>query len=352
MRWLLAVLLILSARTLYAGELHHPEDASLHGVFFFDAKEGWAVGDDGVIRHTIDGGKTWEDQRSTTNASLRGVHFLDESTGWAVGREERPFGGGSVGVVLFTRDGGVRWQRLMDNALPGLNAVRFTDRRTGLLMSDGQEPFTSGLLRTEDGGKSWAPVKGTHTPGWWAGDFQDGTNGILAGPWGRLATFRNDTWAMAEHELLIGRALRAVQILPKRLLAVGEGGLVLTSVSGGSAWGFGDLKLQPAVRTCLDFHAIASVEDHVWIAGRPGSMILASRDAGETWTATPTGQALPLHAIHFVDRKRGWAVGAGGTVLHTDDGGASWHVGQQASKRTPLLCVNARGADVPLDTLA
>src|SRR5437763_7560815 len=108
-RWLLAGLLLLPTPSRSVADSYHPADAALHGVHFHDTKEGWVVGDDGVIRHTIDGGKTWEPQASTTRASLRGVHFLDESVGWVVGREERPFGG-SVGVVLFTRDGGIRWQ--------------------------------------------------------------------------------------------------------------------------------------------------------------------------------------------------------------------------------------------------
>ena len=34
----------------------------------------------------------------------------------------------------------------------------------------------------------------------------------------------------------------------------------MTSVSGGTAWGFGDLKMAPAARTCLDFHAMAAFE--------------------------------------------------------------------------------------------
>ena len=33
-----------------------------------------------------------------------------------------------------------------------------------------------------------------------------------------------------------------------------------------------------------------------------------------------------LSAVHFIDRNRGWAVGAAGTVLRTDDGGQAWEV--------------------------
>src|SRR6185436_10413185 len=33
-----------------------------NGTYFANATEGWAVGFSGVMRHTIDGGATWEDQ--------------------------------------------------------------------------------------------------------------------------------------------------------------------------------------------------------------------------------------------------------------------------------------------------
>jgi photosystem II stability/assembly factor-like uncharacterized protein len=349
MRWSLLALVLVAP--LHAAPVEHPGDATLHGVFFVDAKEGWTVGDDGVIRHSIDGGKSWEAQTSGTRASLRGVYFLDESIGWVVGREERPFVGGSVGVLLFTRNGGLRWQRLLDNSLPGLNSVRFTDRNTGLLLGDGVDPFTSGLFRTVDGGKSWKPVAGTRTPAWTSGDFQDGKTGILAGPMGKLATLRNDTWAYAEHDVLAARSIGAVRILRDRVVAAGEGGLVLTSASGGTAWGFADVKMPAGARSCVDFQAIAAQGDCAWIAGRPGSVILATTDSGATWTPRRTGQPLSIRGLHFIDKKTGWAVGVGGLALRTEDGGVTWsNTGE--TKRTPVLAVSARAGAMPLDVLA
>src|ERR1700741_1554451 len=102
------------------------EDAAVHAVHFVDSKEGWAVGDDGVIWHSIDGGKTWERQKSGTGGSLRSVHFITPYTGWAVPRHEKA-GGSSVGVLLRTTDGGLGWEEVSSLLLPGLSAVRFFD---------------------------------------------------------------------------------------------------------------------------------------------------------------------------------------------------------------------------------
>ena len=93
------------------------DDAGIHAIQFIDQAEGWAVGDDGVIWHSMDGGKTWERQKSGTRASLRGVHFLTPYTGWAVGRTEGPNGGGSIGVMLRTTDGGLKWEEMGTNEI-------------------------------------------------------------------------------------------------------------------------------------------------------------------------------------------------------------------------------------------
>ena len=228
-----------------AADMRYFDDATLRAIQFIDAKEGWAVGDEGVVWHTIDGGQTWEWQSTGIRASLRSVCFLDPYTGWAVGRQELP-GGGSVGVVLFTRDGGVAWKRLLVNALPGLNQVRFINPKVGFLLADGAEQFPSGLFKTTDGGKTWDPVNGPRTPGWLGADFHDQDTGILVGPWKTLMTLQRGDFAKADIDGLgdLGaRNLRAVQFLPKRVVAVGDGGLILTSVSGGNAWGFADLQM-------------------------------------------------------------------------------------------------------------
>src|SRR5262249_8783794 len=99
----------------WAGDLRNFADAPLYAVQFVDTNEGWAVGDEGVVWHTIDGGRTWERQPTGVRTSLRSLHFLNPYTGWIAGREELPHGG-SGGVVLFTRDGGLKWQRA--NAAP------------------------------------------------------------------------------------------------------------------------------------------------------------------------------------------------------------------------------------------
>jgi len=80
-----------------------PTRAMLTGVSFADAKHGWAVGHDGVILATADGGQTWAMQKS--GADLETV-FLDVF----FSSPEYGLAAGAYGKCLLTLDGGKTWQ--------------------------------------------------------------------------------------------------------------------------------------------------------------------------------------------------------------------------------------------------
>ena len=84
-----------------AADFRNFDDAALNAVQFVDGKEGWAAGDEGVVWHTIDGGKNWDRQSTAVRASLRAVHFLNPFTGWVAGREELPKGGSTASCSLL-----------------------------------------------------------------------------------------------------------------------------------------------------------------------------------------------------------------------------------------------------------
>lgn len=60
-----------------------------------------------------------------------------------------------------------------------------------------------------------------------------------------------------------------------------------------------------------------------WAAGAFGT-ILHSADGGITWHAQKSNTDEQLFGIGFADAANGWAVGRSGTILHTRDGGATW----------------------------
>src|SRR5262249_50104503 len=222
----------------------------------------------------------------------------------------------------------------------------------GYLLADSNDQFPSGIFRTRDAGKSWEPIRGPRCPSWLAGSFTHGGTGVLVGPWSFLSRIQDGQVEFTDIDVLAGPALRGVTQLKDRLLAVGDGGVLLSSPPSGKAWGFAESGLSADIRACLDFHAIASHGSKAWIAGRPGSFVLRSEDHGETWKLALTGHHLPLNAIHFLDEAKGWAVGAAGSILHTSDGGKTWSVQRQGGTRSAVLIAEPHARQMPVDTIA
>ena len=109
--WISAAVVALAATPALAQPEPSPpemrEDAQLTAVTFLNADRGWAVGDRGVIWHTVDGGRSWKQQDSGVTCRLETVQFLDSDNGWAAGGWTQPYTHETHGVVLRTRDGGI-----------------------------------------------------------------------------------------------------------------------------------------------------------------------------------------------------------------------------------------------------
>jgi photosystem II stability/assembly factor-like uncharacterized protein len=64
-------------------------------------------------------------------------------------------------------------------------------------------------------------------------------------------------------------------------------------------------------------------------------LIAYSEDAGKNWLQAEVPVSTTLTSLHFSDDKNGWAVGHGGVILNTKDGGLTWEKqfdGDQANK--------------------
>ena len=108
-----------------------------------DGQRGWAVGVEGTILTTRDGGASWTGQASGTDSHLRAIAMMaDGQRGWAVGDR---------GTILTTRDGGASWTGQASGTRSHLFAVA--------MMADGQRGWAVGgggtILTTRDGGASW-----------------------------------------------------------------------------------------------------------------------------------------------------------------------------------------------------
>ncbi|MFC2132135.1 PKD domain-containing protein, partial [Bacteroidota bacterium] len=290
-------------------------DKFLYGVCFVDSLYGWAVGDEGLILHTKDGGKSWAEQEANVGRGLLSVHFIDRLNGWAVGE---------VGRIRHTSDGGENWIIQYSEVYPVvLNSVYFLNKNKGWAVGP------SGIIYTEDGGDNWnlqtsssyTTAKGIYfvneTVGWACG-----ANGTIirtfdAGQtWEKLETGNTGTifdvffldlstgWAVGRHE-------------PK----------FLRTTNGGKDW------IAQSHPVGGFFKRIKFIDkNNGWAAGLGG--VAFSSDGGKNWKVQIPDSRYNLWWADFTDKNKGWAVGGGGTILKTDNGGEKFIVDFEANVRT------------------
>jgi photosystem II stability/assembly factor-like uncharacterized protein len=143
---------------------------ALFSVSFVDQNHGWACGDESTWLWTNNGGETWNAERMevsqvglSTETTLAvpdiiyyGVQFLDQQNGWIIGE---------FGNIRHTSDGGKTWdsqhESLLDQmvakggnkdvmALGAFFRVRFSDPQNGILVG-----AAGAIATTNDGGAKW-----------------------------------------------------------------------------------------------------------------------------------------------------------------------------------------------------
>lgn len=129
-----------------------PVSVMLTSVYFPTRDLGWAVGHNGVILHSKDGGSSWSVQHADRDADsekagapLLGVWFADPSNGIAVG---------SYGYLLSTADGGATWtdhSAAVDNP-DGLHLNAVKGLPGGAVFIVGEQ---GKLFRSLDNGMTW-----------------------------------------------------------------------------------------------------------------------------------------------------------------------------------------------------
>lgn len=132
---------------------------------------------------------------------------------------------------------------------------------------------------------------------------------------------------LAAHTLLVDAAVAG-----DRLVAVGSRGHIVYSDDQGKSW----VQANVPVRQLLTSVYFAD-DKNGWAVGHD-SLILHTSDAGANWEmqyrdpeldqpVDPDGPSLlerPLMDVWFKNARTGFAVGAYGTFLRTDDGGKTW----------------------------
>ncbi|MFI5252505.1 MAG: WD40/YVTN/BNR-like repeat-containing protein [Bacteroidota bacterium] len=251
-----------------------PLTANLNGleypsVFIINGqRQAWAVGDSGIIIHSVNRGATWEYQTSNTRQRINTI--FDRSNANIL------YAGADSSVFLSTTSGGIRWSALGIPGLkfniygigvlrlPGGGDTVWVVGERGFIFRSIADPSTSGPSFIKENSGVTTTLRGVH----FAPNTEAGTSTDLSGS--------GNGWA------------------------VGDGGVILHTSNYGNSW----VKQYSGVNVTLNsVHFADSL--YGWVSGDAGT-ILSTTDGGNTWinkqSATHTSRN--LYGMYFYPRQR------------------------------------------------
>lgn len=263
-----------------------------------------------------------------TRTTLTAVSAVGDKV-WAVGHD---------GTIIASSDGGLTWALQREDVLDTSSRAAFDPRQgvplLDVLMLDASHGFAIGayaqLLRTDDGGQSWTFVSVTGSPG--AADADDIDEDFSD------EDESDDSWTLSDDDLALDEEAEPHFNAIARtgsggLLIVGERGSVYRSRDAGVTWE----RLQLPYGGSM-FGLIGYEGDHVVAFGMRGNAF-ESHDLGDTWEAIDTGTELSLMSGAAYGDGGFALVGANGAVVVRSDANAAPQVQvyANASQETPVL---------------
>ncbi len=232
---------------------------------------------------------------------------------------------GCVLILLSTQIAFGDWKKQESGTLAWLRAVHFISEDAGWVVGS-----NGTLLATDDGGEKWTAVKKLPKDNFRDVYFADSMNGWILAERDvyRVGTAAvsylletvdgGDTWERVEFSRSRERATGFLFANGKRLI-FGEAGTIWR-FDKGSDWRREELPVKNIILDAYFTDANTGV-----LTGTTGT-VLFTQDGGATWNSVsiPEGGAVRLNSVEFVSELVGWAAGGNGSLYSTKNGGRSW----------------------------
>lgn len=185
----------------------------------------WAVGSYGKVVRSEDNGQQWRIQTTPVTTHLQSISAWNDQQAVAVGNQ---------GQVIVTADGGTTWTGVevpQSEVANKLMKVRTVAPATAWAVGE-----MGAVLKSEDHGQSWARVLPEQDQAWNDVNFV-GDAGWMVGEFGRIqrSSDGGQTWEPVESPT--GSSLMSVHFRDAQHgVAVGLSGTVLSSDDGGASW--------------------------------------------------------------------------------------------------------------------
>ncbi|MFC2084122.1 YCF48-related protein [Bacteroidota bacterium] len=312
-----------------------------NAIEFTDLNIGFAVGDNGNVVKSTNGGENWiYISDSFTNSNFSSVCFMDAESAWTVGGKK----------MFFTSDAGSTWTDKTIYDWLALSEVYFVNTTNGWAMGD------TDFLRTTDGGETWV---GQEAP--WRGwqfisvCFIDENNGWVSdrhlwhqgGKDGRLfeTTDGSKSWNEIKTRINSYNPIHSIYFkdLSNGIITEDEGYIEKTT-DGSETWI--SQKISDNLLVDLFF-----LDDQTGFAVGMNGSIYKTTNFGDDWIDLSIDEDINLLDSYFFDDETGWLIGYStfgegtfgghlGQILYTKDGGESWENRSINSHKEIILSVD------------
>ena len=264
------------------------------------------------IVRSADGGAHWFMNGSLPDAPNGYTYYLGLAFSGAAA-----IAVGNAGNIQRSTDGGVTWQTVGSGVTTkDLQSVAFNAAGVGIAVGAGT------VLRSTDGGLTWTNAFAVMSYLWDVA-FVDASTVVVVSDRGLVlrSTDAGQTWQTVatgstlslQHVAFdaAGNGTAAGHYQNERLHST-DGGLTWTVLSG------------PTQVEAIAYAPVGSVAAAAAVAVGQGGAIETSADGGATWVSRASGNHQAMRGMTFASSAIGVAVGDAGTILRSIDGGNSW----------------------------
>ncbi len=290
-----------SDQNILTGErLAFPSTATISGIYFVDAKTGFAATVEKEAYVTRDGGKTFSKLNLGPDCRAEDLYFLNDDIGFAFGRS---------GFLMRSEDGGKSWQSVSVDSAYDLHDMVFLDKEQGFVVgtTNSGELKNAGVIgSTTDKGLTWKFQVAEHV-GYRKVSAVPNDNLWILGSGGiAYSTDRGASWEF--NSVRGADTLRSFTFSDNvHGWSVGDKGLLRYSSDGGWSW-----KDQKQLTGRDLFSVVAPQLDIIYLAG--DRFLGVSTNHGRSWLVDTLNYAVRFSDCQAVGKET-FVAGSGGMII-------------------------------------
>jgi photosystem II stability/assembly factor-like uncharacterized protein len=263
----------------------------------------------------------WTILNSGTTQWLRGVAFVNVDTGVAVGYN---------GTLLRTTNGGFNWDSINTGVSYNFFSVCFPSKQIGYVTGN------NGVIKTIDGGINWSvSINGGK---YLDAFFLNNDTGYAVGAMGKIKKTTNGGSNWTDISISSQDMISVFFNNPDTgyVVTAGWTDAISKTIDGGINW------TDAHPNTIAEYASIYFTSNDTGYVSSTGAIdhnILKTTDAGATWTTIYTMPSHGLYSLKFPTSNIGYAAGGyqnSSIMLKTIDAGANW-VTQNINTTDPLF---------------